>query len=219
MRFLLPSFPKTIGGATGVLLGGWPRWTAAAAPAPSVEDQAAATIRNLGLQTDLPRLQPPPEWSLDLSDVILWAIAVAALAVLIYCVLQIRWRSRVDAGAWTGPLPEAEAGPTSHLARAERFAQLGSFVEAMHELLLEGFREIRERAEQRLADSQTSREILRTTVLPEPGRAALRAIVSRVEWTYFGEHEATLADYRACRDSFEALQSVLRQTPLQAGRA
>jgi hypothetical protein len=136
------------------------------------------------------------------------------VVILLYCLTKLRWRGRADVDAGTGPHPADVADETTHLARAERFAQQGSFVEAMHELLLEGFREIRERANERLADSLTSREILRTTVLPEPGRAALRAIVTRVEWTYFGEHAATLADYRACRDSFDILQSALGHSAL-----
>jgi hypothetical protein len=200
--------PLSLLGAIGVLLGWGARCTAA--PAASVNDLAAGTIRNLGLQTDLPRFRPLPDWSLDLSDVVLWAIAAAALAALLYVLKDLRWRRTADAGEWSGTSPEAAAGDTGHLARAERYAELGAFVEAMHELLLEGFHEIRERAGERLADSLTSREILRTTVLPEQGQAALRAIVARVEWTYFGRYDATLADYRACRDSFDILHAALR---------
>lgn len=98
------------------------------------------------------------------------------------------------------------------MTAADHFARQGLFVEAMHELLLEGFREIRERGGKRLADSQTSREILRATSLPEQAQAALRAIILKVEWTYFGEHAATAADYHACRDSFTTLHEALRQT-------
>jgi hypothetical protein len=198
-------------GIVGSFLVAWPHCIAAAAPAPPAEDLAIATIRSLGLQVDLPREQQLPDFSLNLPDVVLWVLVVVALAALLYWLKDQRWLagSGRDAPAAQHADPAARQG--SRLARAEYFAQQGAFVDAMHELLLEGFREIRERAQERLADSLTSREILRATPLPEPGRAALRAIIMRVEWTYFGEHAATLADYRACRESFDALHAALGQ--------
>ena len=39
-------------------------------------------------------------------------------------------------------------------------------------------------------------------VLAEVG---VRDVVARVELTYFGRHPAVLADYTACRESFNAL--------------
>jgi hypothetical protein len=197
--------------AIGVLAGGWPRWAAAAAP--SAQDLAGEAIRRLGLQVELPRSPSPPEWSLDLPDVALWAVVAVALAVLAYYLKDIGWRRQADAIELAEQHAEAAARQSGHMARAERFAQQGAFVDAMHELLLEGLRQIRERAGEQLADSLTSREILRTTLLPEQGRAALRAIILRVEWTYFGEHAATLADYRACRESFDALHAALLRAP------
>ena len=50
--------------------------------------------------------------------------------------------------------------------------------------------------DEQFADSLTSREILRSTRLSDAGRASLRDIVNRVEWTYFGEHPAALAGLR-----------------------
>ena len=58
-----------------------------------------------------------------------------------------------------------------------------------------------------------SREILRGTRLPPQGRASLRAIVAAVEWTYFGGYPAALADYNACRRSFEDLRQALASNP------
>jgi hypothetical protein len=76
-------------------------------------------------------------------------------------------------------------------------------------LLLQGLADIRQGLDEQFADSLTSREILRHTKLSDTGRAALRDIVSRVEWTYFGDHPAALADYEACRASFNALVQAL----------
>jgi len=44
---------------------------------------------------------------------------------------------------------------------------------------------MRERLNEKFADSFTSREILRSTKLPQDGRNSLHDIVTRVEWTYF----------------------------------
>ena len=52
------------------------------------------------------------------------------------------------------------------------------------------------------------------TKLSEAGRSSLRDIVNRVEWTYFGEHPAALADYVACRASFNALAQALHGNAL-----
>jgi hypothetical protein len=193
------------------LLDWRPQWAAATTPVPSVQDMTENTIRSLGLQVDLPRVPPLrlSGISVDLPDVVLWAVVVAAVAVMLYSFRDRLWWNRGEPHEPGEAYAQAAARQDGRLAQAEYLAQQGRFVDAMHELLLEGFREIRERAQERLADSLTSREILRATPLPEPGRAALRAMITRVEWTYFGEHAATLADYRACRESFDALRSVL----------
>lgn len=194
-----------------VPLGHWPR-SAAAAPAGSVEDLAAATIRDLGLQVDLPRWLPLPHFALRLPDAIAWLAAGVALAVLLYCLKDWRWRRATDAAEPGAPPAETIAPPTDHLASAEAYARAGLFALAMHEVLLEALRAVRAAAGDRMPDSLTSREILRHVPLPEPGRASLRAIVAGVEWTHFGARFATLADYHACRQSLDALHSALRGT-------
>jgi hypothetical protein len=75
----------------------------------------------------------------------------------------------------------------------------------MHMLLLHGLAHIRSRLDQQFSDSLTSREILYSTNLPEAARASLRDVVTRVELTYFGRQSAGLADYTACRESFNTL--------------
>ena len=84
----------------------------------------------------------------------------------------------------------------------------------MHMLLLHGLAHLRLRLDQQFSDSLTSREILHSTNLPAAARAALRDVVSRVELTYFGQRPARLADYAACRESFNALaRSLSRSAP------
>jgi hypothetical protein len=95
------------------------------------------------------------------------------------------------------------------MVTADELARQGRFVEAMHTLLLQSLADIRLRLDERFADSLTSREILRSARLPERGRAPLREIIARVEWTYFGEHPAEAADYQACRQRFGELAEAL----------
>jgi hypothetical protein len=99
--------------------------------------------------------------------------------------------------------------PAAALGAADEFAAQGRFVEAMHVLLLQGLAAIRAGLDEEFADSLTSREILRRARLSDPGRASLRDIVNRVEWTYFGQYPAALADYQACRASFNTLTQAL----------
>ena len=178
----------------------------------TVPDRLAAdAIQRLHLQTDLPQGFRFPNWSFDVPEIVLWAIVAVALALLLYYTKDLRWWSAAKAELAEERAVRAAAGLDDHRLRAERFAQQGAFVEAMHELLLAALRDMRQRAGTQLAASLTSREILRLGLLPELGRAALRAIVMRVEWTYFGQHAATRADFEECRASLDLLQHALRQ--------
>jgi hypothetical protein len=183
-----------------------------AAVAPSAETLAQQAIHRLHLQTALPVAQPLPDWSLPLPDILLLAAGAAALLALLYYLMGLRRGGRAGEADLPSGAAEAAARHAQHLARAEQYAQQGAYVEAMHELLLEGLQALRDRAGSQLADSLTSREILRLGLLPEQARAALRAMIQRVEWTWFGQHDATLADYQACRDNFGALHQALRAT-------
>jgi hypothetical protein len=201
--------PQRSPGSIAFLVCGMLQSTAVAAPAGSVEDMAAATIRDLGLQAQLPTYEPPHEFAIQLPEVILWAVVAIAVAVLLYYLKDLRWRSRLDAEHLAAARSGAEGDTEDHLRHAEHLAQQGLFVQAMHELLLQGLRDIRERAGERVADSLTSREILRKAPLPAQGMTSLRDIIMRVEWTYFGAHPATEVDYQACRKSFDTLYTVL----------
>lgn len=178
---------------------------------PPAEQLAQDAIDRLHLQTTLPQVQPPLGWSIPIPDAVLLVVGAVALLALLYALKDLRWRSGAGPDALPTTTADAAARQAHHLARAEQYAQRGAFAEAMHELLLEGLDALRDRAGSQLADSLTSREILRLDLLPEQARAALRAMILQVEWSWFGQHEATLADYRACRDSFDALHAVLHR--------
>ena len=187
-----------------------------AAEAPQDAQRAAEqAIRRLDLQTELPREREIPRYTVQLPAEVLWVVVAIAVGVLLYGLRDLIpiWRLG-HGGAWTAEdmAPDRIRGrpPAAVLRAADELAAEGRFVDAMHELLLQALADIRQRLDEQFANSLTSREILRSTRLSEAGRALLRDIVDRVEWTYFGERPATLPDYVACRASFDALARALR---------
>lgn len=192
---------------------------AVAAPI-GVDEALRATRRDLDLQLALPG-EPPAVPSVQLTQSVLWVALLVGGALLLYSLRDLvpMWRPSPRQAAWEaagGAGEGAAAGPLAGaMTAADEVAAAGRFVEAMHVLLLHALAEMRRRRNEHFADSLTSREILRSTRLSEEGRAALRDIVARVEWSYFGEHPADRADYLACRNSFD----VLAQTLAGAGAA
>jgi len=190
---------------------------ALAAPSLSeIRDAAAATARRLDLQTELPRQAEEPRrpsgGGFSLPPETLWVLLIVGAGLVLYAF-------RDELSAWRPGgrkrWSEAEASASSEVARAavlesaDELAAAGRFDEAMHALLLRGLAEIRGRLDEELADSLTSREILRHTKLSERGRAPLRELVERVERAWFGEYGAEREDYLACRERFGELMSSL----------
>ncbi len=187
-----------------------------------IQKAAAATIRELGLQTALPG-EPQRNsfgWDFDLpyidfSTWMLWAGLAIGLAIVLYAFrdeLPVFGFGR--SGKWGSAKAGADdLGQAGGLAQAsvspDDLATNGRHVEAMHLLLLRAIAEIRQRLGEHFADSLTSREILRSARLPDDGRASLRDIINRVELSYFGAYPAAHQDYAACRRSFDALMRVL----------
>jgi hypothetical protein len=174
--------------------------------------QAAAdeAIHRLDLQTEFPRGSEPFNWHFELPPQALWIVIAIAIGVLLYAFRDLvpAWRAGASgAGAeQEGTAGESAPGDQAVIIEAaDELAAAGRFVEAMHMLLLHGLAHLRQRLDRQFSDSLTSREILHSTDLPEAARASLRDVVSRVELTYFGRQPAGLADYTACRESFNAL--------------
>jgi hypothetical protein len=184
----------------------------AAQTAQQAETAAENAIRRLDLQTEFPRGAEPLNWHFDLPDGALWVVVAIALGILLYALRDMLSGARAS-GTWAEQ--DAAAGETAPgtpaviLEAADELAARGRFVEAMHMLLLHGLAHLRARLDQQFSDSLTSREILHSTNLPESARASLRDVVARVELTYFGQRPAGLADYTACRESFNALERSL----------
>ncbi|HKA74585.1 MAG TPA: DUF4129 domain-containing protein [Xanthobacteraceae bacterium] len=189
-----------------------------AAPVSSAAAAQAArdSIRDLGLQHQLPPNSSDDLWNVSFPPELLWAVLVAGLLLVLYAFRDMLpiWRLWTGRG-WESPSavdqPQALAQSSADAAAAaDELGRQGRFVEAMHMLLLLSLGEIRRHLGEQFADSLTSREILRGARLPAPGRTSLREIVARVEWTYFGGYPATMEDYAACRQSFDTLRGILR---------
>jgi hypothetical protein len=189
--------------------------------AQSPQDIQAAveqTTRRLDLQTELPREPEVRPFRIQMPAELAWVMAAIGVGLLIYMFRDMlpAW-GLAPRGAWTDETGEAAGTvvkpPEMVLAAADDLARQGRFVDAMHVLLLQGLAAIRRHLGEQFADSLTSREILRSTKLSDDGRAPLRDIITRVEWTYFGNHPAEHADYAACRASFDALARTLHGGP------
>jgi hypothetical protein len=97
---------------------------------------------------------------------------------------------------------------------AEDMARAGDFAEAMHILLLRSVSELRRRVSAPIAESMTSREILKSVAISPEERAALSEIVAKVEISYFGAHRPEADEYAVCRRGFDALIELLRRNSL-----
>jgi hypothetical protein len=174
-----------------------------------VQTAADEAIRRLDLQTEFPRGSEPFNWHVTLPPETIWVVIAIALGVLLYAFRDLIPALQSRAGTWAEEDGAAGAAtPGDHVVvieAADELAAHGRFVEAMHMLLLNGLKHIRLRLNRQFADSLTSREILHSADLPEAARVSLRDVVGRVELTYFGKQPAGLADYTACRESFNAL--------------
>jgi hypothetical protein len=182
-------------------------------PTPGLNKVAGAILDRLGAQRDLPVIPHSDlSWlsrlSLNLPDIVVAGVVLLGAVTLLAVILRLRgagkaWDMREDAPA------DGAEGPEPHLARAEAFAQAHRFVEAMHELLLQGLADIRSHSAGGLDASLTSREILRRAKLPPAARDQLGGIIAQVEWTYFGLRPAGEAAWAECRDRFFALRAAL----------
>jgi hypothetical protein len=191
-------------------------------PDPTAE-AVANTKRKLDLQLTLPHQATKEDegesWRLKIPKEAFWIAAAGFGVVLAYLLIGIvpGWR-RDDQGWGMTGFGDAPTGQTAgaSLAMADALAEQDRFVEAMHILLLHCLDEMKRRLKVDIADSLTSREIVRRARLPEQAAIALKGIVIRVESSYFGDYPATRPDYDSCRGRYEELVSILSGVPRTA---
>jgi hypothetical protein len=189
----------------------------------SVSQRAGLFLRDskraLDLQTEL-EFEEDRRFRLNISPRIASRIFYGAIfvvfAVVLLALRDNLWsfsRSRrlgPDSGGESPP-PAAASRMENAQVEADELARRGDFAEAMHVLLLQSVSELRRGLAVSIADSLTSREILRRVSLPGEGRSVFSDIISRVEISYFGTHKPEAEDYAACRRSFDTLTDLLRR--------
>ena len=221
-------FPRSGAAWVFALALGWQPDACTAAPPPDPVAIIRQLAGELDLQTKLPvdhTIEVDSEFKLRIpgAEIILWlALAFAVVFVLYALRDSIPGFARRDR-------TKVEAEQTVAVEAAERMVQtgddaddmvrLGRIAEAMHLLLLRSLAELRRSLDITLADSLTSREILHRVALPEDGREALGDLIRRVEFVHFGAKPAALADYEACRDSYERLIAAMLARPSAMGAA
>lgn len=202
--------------------------TAIAAGAPDPVTTMANVVKDLGLQTQMPKdVTTPPaipwsdvHWHIagHVAELILWGAVAVGLGFALFALrdtfptLSRRNRVKLDKGT---ALPVAAAVERMYETGddADDLARRGLLAKAMHMLLLRSLTELRKRLDVTIADSLTSREILQHVALPESGRAALADLIQRVEFVHFGRQVAAPDDYGACRASYEALIGAMGTPP------
>jgi hypothetical protein len=199
-----------------------------AGDAPYLLDERA---RELGLQTELPgavkqmEAMEPLFWRLprfgissDAATFLLY-FSLAMIFILLFVHLRFApWSASRSLklapdgrlGASAVPLSERAARMDHAQEEADALAAAGDFAGAMHVLLLQSVGELRRSLGVPIAESLTSREILKSAPISPEERSALAEIVSGVEISYFGDYRPGVGEYEACRRSFESLKGFLR---------
>ena len=153
---------------------------------------------------------------IDMRYVLLGAVILGFVILAVY--LRRRMSPRQASSTTSAPRPPApviatirskEAAPEpvrqpGPLDEAERLAAAGRFSEAIHLILLRFLAELRHWANLTIADSLTSREILRKDAVPPPTREALGILIGAVELCHFGGRRGDEKLFRHCADTYHA---------------
>jgi hypothetical protein len=186
---------------------------------PDFAEAAKGIVSSLDLQTEFPNpavalAADPSRLDISFARILLWvAVAIGVIVIALYLrdilpgglARRRRWETDGAGSDEAGGGAEAQAQ-----IDADELARVGRFVEAMHVLLLQALADMRRRLDVAIADSLTSREILRRAQVSPIAKSALQEIVGAVERAYFGDHPAGEADYLSCRTNFATFLSALR---------
>jgi hypothetical protein len=196
----------------------------AAVSAAQDQDAVRRALQGLGSALDLQTTFPVPKESSSSSwlsyltanivRVLLWIAVACGLAALAWYLMDIVPKGLARQARWGELGPDgrtaSSASATAAQENADDLASQGRFVEAMHVLLLQSVAEMRRRLDVPLADSLTSREILRRVPVSSAAQHALGDIIAAVERAYFGEYGAEATDYQLCRARFMTLTEALQ---------
>jgi hypothetical protein len=193
--------------------------SAPAAGKPDYVQLSKGIVSALDLQTAFPNpavASVSEPWLVgDFSRVLLWtAVAIGVVVIALYLRDILPGGGLARRRAWeAGESDLAAAGASAEAEaqfNADELARLGRFVDAMHVLLLQALADMHRRLDVALADSLTSREILRRAKVSPLAKSALQDIIGAVERAYFGDHPADENDYLSCRTNFTTFVGALR---------
>lgn len=191
-----------------------------AASKPDFVQSAKGIVSGLDLQTAFPNAavaNSSDSWSFGdgSARILLWiAVAIGIVVIGLYLrdilpggglARRKKWGAEDNGVALGEGSAEAQAQ-----VNADELARLGRFVEAMHVLLLQALADMHRRLDVVIADSLTSREILRRAKVSPLAKSALQEIIGAVERAYFGDYPAGENDYHSCRTSFATFVGALR---------
>lgn len=154
------------------------------------------------------------------GTVLFWTLLTAAVAVLLVWIVRQR-RPRAGPPRAGPPVSRRGAGAAAvdHGGRVPGLIEHGAYLEAVHELLLDGLAKAFNVEETTgLPRASTSRELLHTLAAESPARTPLTTLVSIVEEGLFAARPLTLEHVeRARRAHAELVDS--REHPVGTGRA
>ncbi len=182
-------------------------------------EMASRALNAIGAQREMPSVTVTHGFSLfhwlfrhgsATGDVVFGGLLLLCLGLIAVAVLRARARRSAPWQASVAVAANPLGAASPHLDLAEAHARDGRYAEAMHELLLQALADIRGQPGASLGPSLTSREILHQARLADTPRGALRMLIGRVEYTYFGLRAAEGADYQASRADLDQLRQALR---------
>jgi hypothetical protein len=154
---------------------------------------------------------------MDLRYLPMVLAAVAFLILAFYLLAKLRRQPAPASAEGKTPAPrrivartvipaasaDAPPPPPGPLDDAEQLAAAGRFSEAIHLVLLRLLAELRHLVDLSMADSLTSREILRrNAALPAATREALGVVIGAVELCHFGGRRGDATLFRHCVDAY-----------------
>ena len=168
--------------------------------------------------TKLIDLRPVVETLRPVLKALIWVIMIAAAVLLLFFLSrelfaayggQLLWRQSGDDGEPLGTNEPAGSREEATLADADLLARDGEFAGAMRVLLFRSLEDLRQRIDEIRFPFLTSRELVNTSPLSEPARAALATIVSAEELSHFGGQASTGEIYATCRQNYLAYAAEL----------